>query len=174
LTAGFLVACGSLLTFTPEEAAVRDITERGSSRLGVDPTTVRVLQVQPWQESTAVLLFYTVNLEVEEEDDCLRLTTVQRVGLDWRTQRVATACMEADTWALRPLEVVTDSNHVMGLVTAEGAVQVEVEWDDGETQQVEIINGSFLALTEGSRKACRVQVLDADGNVLAREKTGDC
>jgi hypothetical protein len=56
--------------------------------------------------------------------------------------------MPVDTWSLRSMVVSAFEGVVMGLVSAEGAAQIEVEWDNRETQRVEMINRSFLVLRE--------------------------
>ena len=55
---------------------------------------------------------------------------------------------------------------VYGQVFDERVTALEVAWADGENQRVEVVDGSYLALRDGSQEMVEVLGLNADGEVI--------
>lgn len=57
-------------------------------------------------------------------------------------------------------------SRVDGLVYADEIVRVEVVWEGGLAQEVEVVQGSLLAARGGAHRYAEVRGLDAEGEVV--------
>jgi hypothetical protein len=169
-----LLLSGCSMTFSPEQAAIRAALE---SRMQVqpDPATVRILQSQPWGDSVMILLSYRAVDQSGQLSECLMMYETQRNMLGWIAGSGGGGCGPAggDDQALGiGAGQHGDSNgvglsHVTGLVYDDNISMVEVVWDDGESQRVEVVNNSYLALRAGRHMWAQLQGVNEDGEVIS-------
>jgi hypothetical protein len=168
-----LSACGPLLNFTPERAAVQEALNFGEPNLPVDPDSVQVLQTQEQGELTLVVVTFQRGRETARPDECLGMYEVRRRTLGWMTNSGGAGCgpvgglgeaLEFASGSHRSTE--SASSHVMGLVRNPEIVNVEVNWADGVIQQAPVVNGSYLAWREGVSSPVEVKGLDVEGQVI--------
>jgi hypothetical protein len=167
----FLSGCS--LTFSPEQAAIQTVLE-SQVRPQPNPSTIRVLQSRPWRDGAVVLLTYQAVDQDGGISECLSMYETQRSMLGWIGGSGGGSCSPAggDGQALG-IGAGQHSggdgiglSHVTGLVHNEDISMVDVVWDDGERQQVEVVNGSYLALRAGAHMWAELQALNADGEVI--------
>jgi hypothetical protein len=164
-----LSACGSMLNFTPERAAVQEVLRFGEPNLPVDPDSVQVLQTQAQGEMTLVLVAFQRGRGAAFPDECLAIHEVRRTALGWMTGSGGTGCgpiggtggsLDVGSGAHRSNE--SASSHTFGLVRDPLIATVEVTWDDGQVQQVPVVNSSYLVWREGVSSPAFVTGLNAN------------
>lgn len=64
-----------------------------------------------------------------------------------------------------------DYTEVDGFVYQPEIVSLEVSWEDGETQTVDVVNGAYLALRSGIQEVTQIRALDAAGEVVYAYKS---
>jgi hypothetical protein len=168
-----LPSCSPLLNFTPERAAVQEALNFSEPNLPVDPDSVQVLQTQEQGEMTIVLVAFQRGRGTGMPDECLAIYEVRRSALGWMTGSGGTGCgpiggdgraLEVSSGAHRSNE--SASSHATGLVRDPLIASVEVTWEDGEVQQVPVVNNSYLAWREGVSDPVQILGLDAGGQVI--------
>ena len=60
-----------------------------------------------------------------------------------------------------------DTSVAFGRVNHPDGVQVRIEWDDGESITVEVVNGSYLAPRSGLSEVREMVLFDENGGLLA-------
>jgi hypothetical protein len=179
LVLALLFLSGCSLTFSPEQAAIRTVLE-SQIRPQPDPATVRVLQSQPWGDSVVVLLTYQAVDQGGGVVECLSMYEIQRNTLGWMGGSGGGGCSPAggDGQVIgigagqhRGSQGIGLS-HVTGFVYDEDISTVDVLWDDGEREQVEVVNGSYLALRSRAHTWAELQALNADGQVVYTHQNG--
>jgi len=100
---------------------------------------------------------------------------VQRRWGQWVTQGTGGGCGPVGgdgspvgvSWGRQSVDVPRPAlSHVDGLVYDSSVETVQVTWTDGEEQQAQVINDSYLALRWGDFELEQVQALDAAGEVI--------
>ena len=169
-----LSACN--LSFSPEGAAVQTVLDvnRTSSHMQVDPATIRVLQKQSLQDDEMVLVAFQAIQDNGQLSECLSMYQLHRGLLGWTAGSGGGGCEPAGGGG-EPLRIGagrnsnpdrTSSTHVAGRVYEDGIVAVEVTWDDGQRQRVQVVNGSYLAVREGLHDYAQLQALNAKDEVV--------
>jgi hypothetical protein len=173
----FLGGCS--LTFSPEQAAIQTVLE-SQIRPQPNPSTVRVLQSQPWEDGVVVLLTYQAVDQSGGVFECLSMYQTQRSILGWMGGSGGGGCGPAGGDD-QPLGIGAGQqrgsqgiglSHVRGLVYNEDISMVDVVWDDGESQRVEVVNNSYLALRAGAHTWAELQALNANGEVVYTRQNG--
>jgi hypothetical protein len=172
-----LAGCQSLMAFTPEQAAMQNALDYDlGSDYTLDPNSIRVLQSQRLQDSTLVLVSFQENRQGSRMQ-CLFHFETHRVPIGtWVSGSGGGGCSSADQ-GRTPLEVGMGKSmnsqpgrlnyiEVDGFVNQEDIQTVKVTWQDGETQQVEVVNGTYLAARAGSQEIEKIEGLDASGQVV--------
>jgi hypothetical protein len=172
-----LAGCQSLMAFTPEQAAMQNALDYDlGSDYTLDPNSIRVLQSQRLQDSTLVLVSFQENRQGSRMQ-CLFHFETHRVPIGtWVSGSGGGGCSSADQ-DRTPLEVGMGKSmnsqpgrlnyiEVDGFVNQEDIQTVKVTWQDGETQQVEVVNGTYLAARAGSQEIEKIEGLDASGQVV--------
>jgi hypothetical protein len=169
-----LSACN--LSFSPERAAVQAVLDMNGTpgHMQVDPATIRVLQKQSLQDNEMVLVAFQAIQENGQLSECLFMHEVHRGPLGWATGGGGGGCGPAGGSG-EPLGIGagrhggTDgrsSSHVAGRVYEEGIVALEVTWDDGQRQRVQVVNASYLAARAGLHDYAQLQALNAKDEVV--------
>jgi hypothetical protein len=169
-----LAACGPLLNFTLERAAVQEALNFSEPNLPVDPDSIQVLQTQEQGEITLVVVSLQRGRETAMPDKCLAMYEVRRTALGWMTVSGGTGCgpiggnrsaLDVSSGGAHQSNE-SASSHVTGLVREPLITFVEVTWADGEVQQVPVVNGSYLAWREGVSNPVKILGLDAEDQVI--------
>jgi hypothetical protein len=169
-----LSACN--LSFSPERAAVQEVLDmnRTPGHMQVDPATIQVLQKQSLQDDEMVLVAFQAIQDNGQLSECLFMHQVHRSLLGWVIASGGGGCGPAGGSGA-PLEISAgryagpyrqSSSHVAGKVYEEGIVAVEVTWDDGQRQRVQVVNASYLAVREGLHAYAQLQALNAKDEVV--------
>ena len=165
--------CSSLFAFTPERAAMQRVMQNPDPNFRVDPASVRVLQTQPVGEAVIALVSFTGQRSGTKET-CSYVYVLERGRLGWRSPGGGGGC-QSGQGAQNPIEIGSGWNgtggpdpqagysHTAGLVNQEDVTSVEVAWDDGEIQTVDVFNSSYLAGRTGQNTPTRVRALNAQG-----------
>jgi hypothetical protein len=91
--------CGSLLTFTPERAAVETLLgapEFSGRQKDILPGSVKVAQTLDWQDGAMVIISYGAADREARPLDCLHLFQVTRERSGWVAISQGEDCMPAD------------------------------------------------------------------------------
>jgi hypothetical protein len=163
----FLVACGNFAV-TPEQAVQQDLIRYNNAMAD----TVRIYQSQPWRDSRVVLAIF-ISLDNNQPASCEAVYQMVHSGLSWRPGGSGIGCSsppskDAVTFGSGTQGVPPDElSYAYGLVKLAEARWVDVTWQDGSVNRVPLVNGSFLALREGSfPMIARVEVLDASESII--------
>jgi hypothetical protein len=169
----FLLLSGCNMIFSPEQAAIRAALE-SQMRVQPNPATIRVLQSQPWGDNVVILLTYQAVDQSGQTSECLMMYETQRNMLGWIAGSGGGGCGPTgeDGQALgigAGQHGASDGiglSHVTGLVYDDNISIVDVVWDDGERQRVEVVNDSYLALRVGRYMWAELQGVNEDGDVI--------
>ena len=177
LSALLLAGCQSLMTFTPEQAALQNARDYDlGNDYTLDSNSVQVLQSLRLQDSTLVLVSFQENRRGSRMQ-CLFHFETHRTSIGtWVSGSGGGGCSMAGQ-DQTPLEVGVgksmnsqpgrlDYTEVNGFVNQEDIQSVKVTWQDGETQQVEVVNGTYLAARVGSQEIEKIEGLDASGGLV--------
>ncbi len=185
-----LSACGgdSLpMAFSPQQAAI----QMANNAMGgpqhqsfVIPESIFVHQTQELNGHTFVLLSFNRNAEGGRLEECTMMYEVRKTFVGWTPGSGGGGCAGRIGGSQEPdpkpaMEVGGGSNSgggfnsnepgfsdVNGVVNNNEIIKVRITWDDNQVQEVEVINGSYLALRVGKFHWTKVEGLGADANVL--------
>jgi hypothetical protein len=179
-----LTACGQA-SFSAEQAAIqamRDSQGQGS----VYEDTIQVLQTKQVDQYVYVLYAFRTR-EVNYDADCLWLYRVQRtkVGL-WRPSGGGGGCSGvlpgSDPSPMPDVEIGggqstngpldPGKSETYGKVNRPGIVKVQVTWDDGQSEDVDVVNASYMIVRDGLLKTVKVEGLDEAGAVVFTNEMG--
>lgn len=175
-----LTGCQALMSLTPEQVAIQAVMEQNRPDVQVDQQTIQVLQSQAWGEGRLVLVAYQQVERNRPRTQCLQMNEIDRPRGRWAAGNSSAGCTPIGG-SPDPLDVGSGTSsgsdrpglsYVSGNVNDPAIVAVEVVWADGEVQQVDVINSSYLAAREGVLSPVEVRGLDTDGNVIYSSQTG--
>lgn len=179
-----LLAAGCAgMAFSPEEAAMRSLTDRHSSRMTVDPASIQVLQKVQLDDDTVLVMaiFQEMNSSLGlmfcESVSEMRKTRLQM----WVSGSGGSVC-STQAPDVREQPVTINGNNsgggfsqpddpgyssVYGLVLQDEIKTILVHWNDEVTTEAEVINDSYLAVRSGGGfQEKLVEGLNADGEVV--------
>jgi hypothetical protein len=165
-----LTACA----FSPEQAAIRALLEAPRT-MQVKPATIRVLQTQSLGDEVNILILFNATQENGQVSQCLFLyEAYESRPVGWVIDGSGGGCGPVGgsgesigigagqhSGSGRPA-----LSHVKGLVHQASIQAVEVIWDDGEHQHVEVVNDSYLAVRGGLHEYVQLQALNEKGEVI--------
>jgi hypothetical protein len=166
-----LVACGPALAFTPERAVIQDLLASNAGQ--IIPDSIRVLQVQPWQDGSLVLAAYQIQ-NANQVQDCVSIIQVIQRGTGWDSAGGGAGCRPAGANDM-PIDVggggLSGSDrqpfkYYYGFVYDPNVSTVEVTWDDGEVQSVAVVNNSYLLARNGDPEALQARALNAAQEII--------
>jgi hypothetical protein len=137
-----------------------------------------VLQSQESGDSTLVLVKF-LQSQGPEQQECLFLYQMRRGPAGWQSDGGGGACSPTGG-VQEPVEISAGTqsgsdrpplSEVDGLIRDPRIVTIEVTWDDGEVQQVPVINGSYLAWREALSSPLIVRGLAEQGEVVFTSET---
>jgi hypothetical protein len=161
-------------TLSPEQAAVRAVLEEPRT-MRVRPTTIQVLQTQSWGEEVNVLVKFQAIEESGQFSQCLFLYEAhEAAAAGWVVSSGGGGCGPVGGSG-DPIDIGAGQHsgagrpaisHVKGRVHKADVRSIQVTWDDGELQRVDVINGSYLALRGGLHEYAQIQALDEGGEAV--------
>ncbi len=165
-----LTACA----FSPEQAAIRALLEAPRT-MQVKPATIRVLQTQSLGDEVNILILFNATQENGQISQCLFLyEAYESRPVGWVIDGGGGGCGPVGgsgesigigagqhSGSGRPA-----LSHVKGLVYQANIQAIEVAWDDGEHQRVEVVNDSYLAMRGGLHEYVQVQALNEKDKVI--------
>jgi hypothetical protein len=185
LFAILLAGCApGVMSYSPEQAAVRAITEPGDPNMVIDRGSVKVHQSAPLGGSTFVVVSFSGS-DGKRVDKCTYVYETQQMGIGtWAPQGGGGGCTGIQPGEAEPPQETlqvgagTGSNgpndpghsYVYGLVrpteNGELIVKVRVTWQDGQMQELNVINSSYLAVRAGDLLYQKIEGLNESGEVV--------
>lgn len=170
----FLTACQALFSFSPDRAAVQEIILNSPSMIEVHRDTIRVLQMQEYDPGMMVLVTYLVTAD-SQISECLALFHAEKAVEGWNARSHGSGCWPAELADEEaPLQVIRgqsrsgnqSSSDASGLVYDHEIETIQLTWNDGENQVLEVIKGSFLSVRTGLYDLQTLNALDASGELV--------
>jgi hypothetical protein len=166
-----LTACQTLFSFSPDRAAIQEIILNSPSTMEVHKDTIRVLQMQEFDPGMMVLATYLGTVEGGQVSECLALFQTEKAVEGWNAYSHGSGCWPAGLLDEEPLQILygqrssngQSMSDVSGLVYVPEITSVEVTWDDGESQALDVVKGSFLGLRTGKHDPKSITAFDEDG-----------
>jgi hypothetical protein len=171
----FLTSCQALFNFSPDRAAVQEIVMNSPSMIEVQRDTIRVLQMQEFDPGFIVLATFLATAEGGQMSECLAMFYAEKAVEGWDAHSRGSSCWPAELVQEEPpLQVIRgqsrsgdqSSSDASGLVYDPEITTIQLTWDDGENQELEVIKGSFLSVRAGQHELQTVNALDESGQVV--------
>jgi hypothetical protein len=168
-------ACQTLLSFSPDRAAVQEIVLNSPAMIEVHRDTIRVLQMQEYDQGTLVLATYLANMGEGQLSECLALIYSQKGLEGWNASSRGSGCWPAELVEdEKPIQVLSgqsrsgahSSSDASGLVYDPEIKTIQLTWKDGETQVLEVVKASFLSVRTGMHDLQSVTAIDASGELV--------
>jgi hypothetical protein len=175
ILAFFLAAgCRGALNFSPERAVVQEILSGDSFGIQAVPDSVRVLQTNELEGTTFVQVAFQAIDEQNRRQNCLFVYETRRFATGFASGGGGGGCSfgEPPDNALIGVSLGSSSGAGVDYTEVDGfayrpeIVSVEVIWEDGETQRVDVVNGAYLALRSGIQEVTQILALDAAGDAV--------
>ena len=154
-----LSACNPLFGFSSERAAVLEALEVRSGDYKIERESIQVLQSQQVSEVMFVLLAFIGEDSSGFRSKCLFEYEMRKGRFGWEGAGSG-GCGLAINSRERFQGVAGGAagssepfSTAYGLVNAAEITIVEAVWDDGECQQADVINASFLIVRQGTAQA---------------------
>ncbi len=169
------------ITFSPEQAAVAAV-QSGIGKRESRPTNIKELQTVDMDKKIFVLLTFD-KVEVGRLDRCIHVIAVRqaRLGL-WGAVSGGGGCAgrvggTSEITEEPPIELGSGSSgsssptdpgysYVSGLVHNENIRKARITWEDGITQEVNVVDSSLLAVRTGVANYTGIEGIDSNGNVI--------
>ena len=173
-----ITACQSLLSFSPDRAAVQEIVLHSPSMMEVHRDTIRVLQMQEFDPGIMVLATYLTTTEGSQMSECLALFHAQKGAEGWNARSQGSGCWPAELIEEEPpIQVIRgqrssgnqSSSDVSGLVMDPEIKTIQITWQDGESQVLEVVKGSFLSVRSGLHDLQTIDALNEAGELVYSE-----
>jgi hypothetical protein len=178
----FLTAagCQGMLNFSPERAAVQEILSGNSFGMQTQPDSVQVLQTKELEGTKFVQVAFQVVDEQGRQQECLFVYETRKTPVGFVAGSGGGGCGPVSAPDDPPIGVGVGSSGGAGVVYTEAdgfvyqpeIVSLEVIWEDGETQSVDVVNGAYLALRSGRQELSQIKALDAAGQVVYTHESG--
>jgi hypothetical protein len=175
LAASFFVSsCQTLFNFSPDRAAVQEVITNPPASLEVHRETIRVLQLQESEQGIMVLTTYLATGESGQISECLSLYKTAKDSQGWTALGQGSSCwpaalMDQDLISVSIGQNATDESSlsdVTGLVYDPQIKSIEVFWDDGTIQAVEVIKSSYLAVRSGQYSVQFIHAFNETGELV--------
>jgi hypothetical protein len=169
-----LSSCQALLNFSPDRATVQEIIINSPQSLEVHRETIRVLQLQESEQGILVLTTYLATHENDQISECLALYRTAKTSDGWTAFDQGSSCWPAalvdqDSISISMGQQTTNENtssNVAGLVYDPQIMSIEVIWDDGTTQAIDIVKRSYLAVRSGQYTVQFIHAFDETGEMV--------
>jgi hypothetical protein len=185
LAALLLTACqsGGDVAVSAEKAAIDASIRLWQTNAVIDSNSFQIRQKQKIEGVTFVMLSFDRFTEGRDEQ-CLGLFQAEfrLLAGGWFAGNGGGSCYgvaagEEIPEGLPPVDIGAGTSsssrptdpgfsEVNGLVHQDDIRKIRVTWNDGMTQEVDVINDSYLSVRTGSFQHQKIEALDADGNVV--------
>jgi hypothetical protein len=174
----FLTGCQPLLSFSPDRAAVQEIVLNSPPMIEVHRDTIRVLQLQEFNSGIMVLATYLATAEGGQMSECLALFYAEKAVDAWVAHSRGSSCWPAELVDQEdPIQVLHGqsrsgdqrSSDASGLVYDPEIKTIQLFWKDGESQDLEVVKGSFLSAREGLHELQSVNAINESGKLVFRQ-----
>jgi hypothetical protein len=171
----FLTACQSLLNFSPDRAAVQEIVLNSPSMIEVHRDTIRVLQLQEFDPGTMVLATYLATAEGDQLSECLALFYAEKAIEGWNAHSRVSSCWPAELVEEEaPIHFIhgksrsgdQSTSDTSGLVYDPEIKAIQLIWEEGDSQVLEVVKGSFLLVRTGQHELKAINALNESGELV--------
>ncbi len=175
-----LTGCQGTGSASAEQAAALQFVKNPPAGAVIDPGSIEVLQSQPFEGSTYVVLSYE-RMWNNRDEACLMMTETHHEPLfGWIAGSGAGACAERGsetTNASDPLHLSggihsradqkrPPISHVLGRVNDPAIVKVRVVWKDGQSQEAQVVGSSFVIIRAGGVGMKSAEGLNSENTVV--------
>lgn len=175
-----LSACVPLIGGTsPQQVVLQEINRSMEKQAALDNNSVQVRQTVDFQGKAFVFVTFDRQIEGRHEScEWVYSTQKTRWGT-WVPSSGGGGCSGQISGPPQPATPLsmgggTSSggpndpgySEVYGVANHKDIVRVRVTWEDEKMQEVELVNGSYMAIREGSHQWNTVEGLDAAGNLV--------
>jgi len=170
--------CRGLLSFSPERAVVQEILSNHTFGMQAQPDTVQVLQSKVLEGTKFVQVAFQAVDEQGRQQECLFVYETRKTPVGFVTGSGGGGCGPVNPPDV-PIGMSVGSSGGAGVVYTEAdgfvyqpeIVSLEVIWEDGQTQTIEVVNGAYLALRSGRQELDQIKALDAAGEVVYTQES---
>lgn len=171
----FLTSCQAFFNFSPDRAAVQEIVMNSPSMVEVHRDTIRVLQMKEFDPGFIVLATYLATAEGGQMSECLAMFYAEKAVEGWDAHSRGSSCWPAELVQEEPpIQVIRgqsrsgdqSSSDASGLIYDPEIKTLQLTWDDGESQTLEVIKGSFLSVRAGLHELQTVNALNESGQIV--------
>ena len=172
-----LSGCGGI-NFSPEAAAKSALMNSGGNDFTIDANTLVIHQSIKLDETNAmVVMAFQGTRAGAGLQNCVYSYRVVKYAIGWQPSSGGGGCSSIQPGeGVQPFDVNggrtsgSDPNsavsEVYGMVYKPEIVKIAVTWDDGQTDEVDVINQSYLVYRLGSFQMKQVDGLDQSGQVV--------
>lgn len=175
-----LAGCQGRGSASADQAAVQQILRSPAAGAVVDPTSFQVLQTQTFEGSSYVVLAYNRTWNNRDESCLAMHETHYELLTGWVAGSGAGACSDrrVDSQVVKdPIHLSggtqirkdqrkPDISHVLGTINDPAITRVRITWQDGQSQEAEVIKGSFLAIRTGKLELKTAEGFNQDNAVV--------
>ncbi len=175
-----LVGCQGSGSASTDEAVTQQILKQPPAGAVIDPASIEVLQTQAFEGSQYVVVSYQRMWNNRDETCLAMLETHYEFLTGWIAGSGGGACTERDRKStnagdpihlsggtqMRADQKKPDISHVLGKVNDPVITKVRVTWRDGQSQEAEVIKGSFIALRTGRAEISTAQGISSENDVV--------
>jgi hypothetical protein len=167
------------ISYSPQAAAIRGLTD-GNNPMGlIDQSSLLVRQSAAMGSKVFVMVSFSEKVE-NRLDKCLFVQETERSGVGaWILRGGGGGCSGTEEPPPAPFEVGTGMSGgsgpndpgycwAYGLVNQADIIKVRVTWNDGQQQEVAVINSSYLAIRAGEFGLQNIEGLNTSGEVVYR------
>ncbi len=177
-----MAGCQGISSLSADEAAKRQILNRPAVGEVIDPASITALQRQTFEGSTYGVLSYKSVWDGQRQD-CLRMIGMRPDLLaGWKLVSSTGSCIQigtgtANTDQLLEIFSGTDSradqkkpdiSRAFGKVNDNAIVKVRIVWQDGQSQEVQVVNSSYIAIRTGKAQLKTAEGFDSENAVIAK------
>lgn len=175
-----LTACSPgapMPALTPEQAAIQAFTRTNRVGVVVDQASIKVLQRVDALGKTFVII--TNNHQDQAKIySCIWLYEAHKAELgSWRLGSGGGGCSEQALARKQPIQIAGGTQggtnpadpgicYAFGLVNQKDIARVRVTWEDGQVQEVPVMNSSYVSLRAGNISTTRIEGQNQQGKIV--------
>lgn len=161
-----------------EQAAAKYVINMVSDEAVIDPRSIEILQAQPFEDSTYVVLSYRRKYAGNDETCLVLYETHRELFRGWVSTGGGGACATQEDesaadvlrfsggTSFRREQNKPPVSHALGKVSDPAIVKVDITWEDGQVQQAQVVNNSVLAMRTGEAQVRNAVGLDQEDEVI--------
>lgn len=172
--------------FSPEAGAAQAVADSKMDNFQVDPQTIQVAQSLPIDDEYVVLVRFQGNRAGSGREECLGVYRMSKGFMgNWNNFSSGSGCSNSRP----PVEEMPfssglnwfstgDQPNNQGYAVANGEVfddsivKILLTWNDGNTQSVDVVEQTYMAVRTGKFNLVKFEGLDDTGNVVFSQDMG--